>query len=200
MFYIFLVIFFKPLFWLIFRPRIYGNRDALRTKGKAIFICNHIALMDPLLLAVISPRVIHFMAKKELFDKPLGRLFFKSLFVFPVNRGAPDIKSIKNSLALLEKGKAFGIFPEGRRMVADRMDEFESGIALIASRSGAPVIPIFMSNDSYRRFRFRFMVGDPVYASETAVQGSRRENEAAFVGRLTNVMHRLQSDLEEICG
>lgn len=190
----------KPLLYLIFRPKVYGNKAALRQKGKVIYISNHIALADPLLLAVICPRIIHFMAKKELFDNPVGKVFFKSLFVFPVNRGTPDIKSIKSALALLEKGKAFGIFPEGRRMIADRMDEFELGTSLIAMRSGAPVVPIYMSNDNYRKFRFRFIVGDPIYASDVQLNASRRENEQAFTGKLTNTMNKLQHDMEEICG
>ena len=199
MFYI-LALLFKPLYFLIFRPRIYGNRAALRTKGKVIFICNHVAMADPFMLAVISTRIIHFMAKKELFDTPLGKFFFRNLFVFPVNRGRPDVKSVKNAIALLDKGKAFGIFPEGRRMVADRMDEFELGISLIAIRSGAPVVPIYMSNDCYRKFRFRYIVGDPIYAEETAVGATKRENEEIFTERLSNVMHSLQAQLEEKCG
>ena len=58
----------KPLLLLVFRPKIYGSKAALRQKGKVIYISNHIALADPLLLAVICPRIIHFMAKKELFS------------------------------------------------------------------------------------------------------------------------------------
>ena len=199
MLYILLYV-FKPLLWLIFRPRVYGSKASLRQKGKVIYVSNHIALADPLLLAVICPRIIHFMAKKELFDNPVGKVFFKSLFVFPVNRGTPDIKSIKNAIALLDKGKAFGIFPEGRRMVADRMDELELGTALIAMRSDAPVVPIYMSNDNYRRFRFRFIVGEPIIASELQLNASRRENEQIFTGKLTNTMNKLKHDLEEICG
>ena len=187
----------KPLFYLILRPRVYGNKAALKTKGKVIFICNHIALADPFLLALICPRIIHFMAKKELFESKIGRFFFRNLFVFPVNRGTPDIKSIKNALALLEIGKAFGIFPEGRRMVADRMDEFEQGIAMIAMRSGAPVVPIYMRNDCYRRFRFRFNVGDPVYAVEDKRLGTKRENEQVFTEKLTNIMNKLRRELED---
>ncbi len=197
MIYIFALL-FKPLYWLVFRPKVYGCKSALHTKGKVIFICNHVAMADPFMLAVISKRIIHFMAKKELFDNPLGKFFFKNLFVFPVNRGSADIKSIKNAIALLEKGKAFGIFPEGRRMIADRMDEFEPGIALIASRSEAPVVPIYMGNDNYRKFRFRYIVGEPIYAKDCAVKGlSRKENDKIFVEKLTNVMHGLQAELEE---
>jgi len=196
MFYLLLCA-FKPLFWLIFRPKVYGHREALKTKGKVIFICNHVAMLDPFMLALICPRIIHFMAKKELFDNPAGKFVFKNLFVFPVNRGAPDIKSIKNAIALLDKGKAFGIFPEGRRMVADRMDEFEQGTALIAMRSGAPVVPIYMRNDSYRRFRFRFIVGEPLAAVEPEDKSKRKESQEVFTEKLKNAMNSLRYELED---
>ena len=103
MLYIIAYIFFKWLLWLIYRPKVFGNKKNLRIKGGVIFIANHRALYDPLLLVVSSPRIIHFMAKKELFDNPVGRVFFKSLFVFPVNRKTADMKSIRQSLKLLRR-------------------------------------------------------------------------------------------------
>ena len=96
-----LLVLFKPLIWLIFRPKVYGDKKALRTKGKVIFICNHISLIDPVVLALVSTRIIHFMAKKELFTSLPGKLLFKALFVFPVDRGSADLKSIRNALKLL---------------------------------------------------------------------------------------------------
>ena len=69
-------------------------------------------MLDPVVIALVSPRIVHFMAKKELFKSKLLALFFKSAFVFPVDRGTADLKSLKNALKLLEKGKVFGIFPE----------------------------------------------------------------------------------------
>lgn len=192
---------FKPLFLLIFRPKVYGNKKALRTKGKAIFICNHISMRDPLMISIISPRIIHFMAKKEVFDSPLGNFFFRSMFVFPVDRGSADMKSLKNALKLLEKGKAFGIFPEGRRMVAYRMDEFEHGISFIAMRSGAPVIPMYLHNDSYKKWytRPKIIIGEPILAEESKLNVSRRENEAIFTQRLRNTLEKLKKELEAEC-
>lgn len=200
MFYYFLV-FIKPLLWLIFRPKVYGNKKALGTKGKAIFICNHISMRDPLMMSIISPRIIHYMAKKEIVKSKIGKIFFKSLFVIPVDRGKADIRSLKDALKELEKGNAFGIFPEGRRMVADRMDEFETGIAFIAMRSGAPVIPMYLSNDSYKHWWTRptFMVGDPIYADEVKLKVSNRENEAIFTQRLRNSIDRLKKELDKKC-
>ena len=195
----FFALLFSPLVWLVFRPKIYGNKKALATKGKVIFVCNHISMADPVILALVSPRIIHFMAKKELFEKKLGRLVFKSLFVFPVDRGSADLKSIKNAIKLLEKGKAFGIFPEGRRMVADRMDEFELGTSLISMRSGAPVVPIYMANDSIRKLKVMMIVGDPIMPDETIAGASRRENEQMLTARIRNAMNAMQKELERKC-
>lgn len=135
---------FKWLLWLIYRPKVFGNKKNLRIKGGVIFIANHRALYDPLLLVVSSPRIIHFMAKKS-FSTTLWGESFKSLFVFPVNRKTADMKSIRQSLKLLRDGKAFGIFPEGRRSATDGMDEFEKGTAFIAAKSGAPIVPIYIN-------------------------------------------------------
>lgn len=196
MIYLFICL-FKPLLYLIFRPKIYGNKKALKTKGKVIFICNHINMLDPIMLALVSPRVIHFMAKKELFEKKLVAAFLKLCFVFPVDRGSADLKSLKNALKLLEKGKAFGIFPEGRRMVADRMDEFELGTAFIAMRSEAPVVPIYLANDSFSGKRVRMIVGEPMLASETKMNVSRRENEVLFMQRMRNAMNALEKEMKK---
>lgn len=200
MLYLFLYL-CKPILWLLFRPKVFGNKKALWTKGKAIFICNHVSMRDPLMLAIISPRIIHFMAKKEVFSTKLGKIFFSSMFVFPVDRGTADLKSLKNALALLEKGKVFGIFPEGRRMVAYRMDEFELGTAFIAMRSDAPVIPMYLDNDSYKKWytRPKIIVGDPIFASETRMNVSRRENEVIFMQRLRNTLESLKKELEKKC-
>ena len=130
------------LILLVTRPIVYGRQN-LRVKGKAIFIANHRSMWDPLILALVSPRNIHFMAKKELFESKVGNFFFRSLYAFPVNRRNVDLQSLKNALKVLDKGEVFGIFPEGKRAVTDSLDEFEKGAAFLAIRSGAPVIPIY---------------------------------------------------------
>ena len=197
----FFIYLLKPLLWLIFRPKVYGNKKALGAKGGVIFICNHISMIDPLILGIVSPRVIHFMAKKEIFDHPVGKLLFKAFFAFPVSRGTADIKSIKNAIKVLEDGKAFGIFPEGRRMVADVMDEFELGTSMIAMRTGVPVVPIYLHMRAYKMARPKMIVGDPIYAADSAMSGaSRRENELVFTQRIMNRMNALKRELDDICG
>lgn len=197
----FLFYLLKPLIWLFIRPKVYGNKKALGTKGGVIFICNHISMADPIILGLVSPRIIHFMAKKELFGPKIANAFFKACYAFPVARGTADIKSIKSAISVLEKGKAFGIFPEGRRMIANRMDEFELGTSLIAMRSGVPVVPIYLDNNWMGSWRSRLIVGDPIYSKDSALKNaSRRENEQVFTQRIMNSMNALKKELDSICG
>lgn len=191
MLYIFAYIFFKWLLWLIWRPKVFGNKKNLRIKGGVIFIANHRALYDPMLLVVSTPRIVHFMAKKELFDSPVGRIFFKSLYVFPVNRKTADMKSIRQSLKLLREGKAFGIFPEGRRSATDGMDEFEKGTAFIAAKSGAPIVPIYINPKKSRTGRSMIYVGEVIRPEEIAAHCDKRMLNDALTNKMQNEMEKL---------
>lgn len=198
MLYMLLAVTIKPLVWLLLRPKIYGKKENLRQKGKAIFICNHRTMFDPVILAIISPRVIHFMAKKELFSTKMGNIFFKSLLVFPVSRKSADIKSLKKAVELLNSGKVFGIFPEGRRSVTDDMDEFERGTAFIAIKSGAPIVPIYISPKSYQgSFRLKMMVGELIKPDEIAEQCNGRKLIDVITCRMKNALEELQFSLNQ---
>ena len=92
-----------PFILLFWRPRVFGGKH-LKVKGPAIFIANHLSMADPLLIALLSPRVVHFMAKKEIFQNPIGRWFFRSLFAFPINRKTADLASLRNAMEVLRQG------------------------------------------------------------------------------------------------
>ena len=198
MLYVILVILIKLPLLLLLRPKVFGKKENLRIKGGAIFICNHRALMDPVMLALVSPRLIHFMAKKELFETRLGRFFFNSLLVFPVSRKSADIKSIKKAIALLNDGKAFGIFPEGRRSVTNGMDEFERVTAFIAVKSGAPIVPVYISPKSYRgAFRLYIMVGDVIRPDEISERCDRRKLTDVVTYEMQNALEELQFSMQQ---
>lgn len=166
-----LYVFFKILltipFWIIFRPRVQGFRH-LFFRGKAIIISNHYQLADPIYIAFVSPRFIHFMAKQELFATSVGRFFLKSFLTFPVYRKHADMTSLKQAMTVLDTGKAFGIFPEGRRSITEELDEFEKGAAFLALRCNAPIIPIYADPYAPKRLRVRMIVGEPINAKEIA--------------------------------
>ena len=111
MLYLLGVLILKPILLVYGRPKVY-NRAALKRKGKVIYVSNHVKMSDPLWIVTITTRFIHFMAKSTLFSSKLMRAIFRMLLCFPVNQRTADTKAIKQAVELLNKGKAFGIFPE----------------------------------------------------------------------------------------
>ncbi|MEZ4628809.1 MAG: lysophospholipid acyltransferase family protein [Eubacteriales bacterium] len=108
----------SPFFWLLYRPMV-KNFGRLFFRGRGILISNHFSLGDPIRLAMVAPRPIHFMAKQELFDTPIKRFFLKSLLAFPVYRKQADMLSLKQAMGVLEKNHIFRHFP-GRAPLFDR--------------------------------------------------------------------------------
>jgi 1-acyl-sn-glycerol-3-phosphate acyltransferase len=197
MLYVLLKYLIGPFVALFLRPIVYGQQN-LRIKGKAIIICNHRSMMDPIILALVTPRIIHFMAKKEIFRTKVGALFFRLVHVFPVNRKNTDLVSLKSALTVLDKGKVFGIFPEGKREVSDSLDEFERGTAFFAIRSGAPVIPVYIHPDAARRFRPVLIVGKPIDISSIVANANRSSRIDVVTDELADSIDALRLELEEI--
>ncbi len=111
-------------------------------QGPVIVAANHVSFWDPVVVAVVFNRPIHFMAKAELFNyKLLGKLF-KKLNAFPVKRGAADKNAIKEAIQVLEGEKVLGIFPEGTRNRTGQDLKPQLGVAMIALKTGAPILPV----------------------------------------------------------
>ena len=181
MLYMLLKMLLGPLLLLILRPIVYGKQN-LRVKGKAIFICNHRSMWDPVIIAICTPRMVHFMAKKEIFESKIGNIFFRSLGAFPVNRKNVDLMSLKNALKVLNDGKIFGLFPEGKREVSDSLD----------------VIPIYIHPDSQRRLRPVIMVGKAIDVSEIAANAQKSTLIDVVTDELADAVAALGTELEEI--
>jgi 1-acyl-sn-glycerol-3-phosphate acyltransferase len=101
--------------------------------------------VDPPLLSASVPRRITFLAKQELFDLSLLGLVVRAFGAFPVRRGGLDRVALRHSLELLKKGEVLGMFPEGKRSLSHQLQELQPGTALIAARSGVPIVPIGIS-------------------------------------------------------
>ena len=194
-----LYVFFKFLltipFWILFRPRVQGLKN-LFFRGKAILVSNHYHLADPIYIAFVSPRMIHFMAKQELFVNAVGRLFMRGFLTFPVYRKHADMASLKQAMTVLDTGKVFGIFPEGRRSVTEEMDEFEKGAAFLALRCDAPIIPIYADPYAPRRLRVRMIVGEPMDVKAIAESCAGRAVDVVT----TAVRDRMQQLKNEMAG
>lgn len=170
MLYIIAKLLIAPIVAIVMRARVRGVRN-LFFRGSAIIVSNHWSLADPILIGVVCPRVVHFMAKKELFENKFADFFFqKLLFAFPVNRKSADMKSLRKSMDVLKKGHVFGIFPEGSRSATGELDTIEKGAAFLALKTGAPIIPIFSDPNTFKKFRIKMAVGEPMDAKAIAAQ------------------------------
>ena len=129
------------IFKTLYPLKVKGSENFPK-KGAMILVANHTSYFDPLYLAVAIPRQINWMRLKPYYDLWWLRWFFKSINNFPVNIKGPNISAIKYSLRILKQGKVLGIFPEGSRSKNGRLREGEPGVALLALKSGAPILPV----------------------------------------------------------
>lgn len=142
MFYWIVKIIFTPLMFLFFKPRMIGKINK-KIKGKLIVLSNHKSVVDPVFVSYLIGRTIHWMAKTELYKNKLFGALITWLKAFPVNRGAGDLASIRHAMRILHDGKVLGIFPEGTRVKADELGAFEPGVAMMALKTGAPILPVY---------------------------------------------------------
>jgi 1-acyl-sn-glycerol-3-phosphate acyltransferase len=130
---------------LYFRMEIHGSENVPMT-GPLIIAPNHSSFIDPPLVGCACPRALRFMAKAELFRNPLIGSFLRKLQAFPVHRGTADIAAVRISLERLKEGDAMILFIEGTRNPGDYLLPPTPGVALLARQSGAPVVPVGITN------------------------------------------------------
>lgn len=159
----------RIFFALAYPLRVLGA-DNLPKSGAAILCGNHMSLLDPLAAGVAVGRPVRFMGKKELFRVPLLGGLLRALGAFSVDRGNADMAAVRTSLALLKEGGVLGIFPQGGRETGGYRG-METGVALIALKSGAPVVPMRILG-KFRPFRRNtLIIGQAVDLCAYSIRG-----------------------------
>ena len=139
----------KAAILLYFRMRRLGREHT--PPGGVILAANHRSFLDPFAIGCCIGRPIYFVAKEELFRNPLVGWFLNCMGAFPVQRGKADEESVTTSLALLERGQAVVIFPEGTRIRVGSLAPPKRGVGRLALQSGAPVVPIAITGSERAR-------------------------------------------------
>lgn len=137
----------------VYRMKIYGLENVPK-KIPFIICSNHLHMLDPTTISSTIPfgYRVYFMAKKELFRNPILAFLLRRVGAFPVNREEADYAAIKKSYQLLKEGKIIGLFPEGTRSKEGILRKAQDGAALIAVRSGVPIMPVAIEGP-YRPFK-----------------------------------------------
>ena len=163
MFYRFARFLLKIVFKIRYKLVVHGNTNLPKTP---LVICaNHINLWDPILLAIIFDRPIRFMAKKELFEYKFLGFLLEKFGAFPVDRDNVNIKTIKDAIKLVKNNEVLGIFPEGTRVKTVSEENMKTGVAMIASRACADVIPVFINSNYKFRSKVEVFVRDKIAIS-----------------------------------
>ena len=133
------------MFRILFRGRVSGRRN-VPMQGSLVVVANHGSHLDPPLLGHALGRPVAFMAKEELFRVPLLGPLIRALAAYPVKRGASDREAIRTATARLNEGWATGVFLDGTRQADGRINQPMPGAALLAARSGSPLLPVAIIN------------------------------------------------------
>lgn len=139
----------STLFRAIWRPHIEGL-DRIPPRGPVLIASNHLSFSDSVIIPVLVPRRVHFLAKKEYFTTPGLRgfgmkIFFTAVGAVPVKRsGRRDdaMDALNTGLEVLRSQRAFALYPEGTRSRDGRLYRGRTGVAWLALKSGAPVVPV----------------------------------------------------------
>lgn len=148
MFYAVLKILVTRISLTIWRPSVEG-RENIPATGPVILASNHLSFIDSVLIPMVTPRRASFLAKAEYFETPgfKGRMmkaFFTSIGAVAVRRDEhrAAMDSLDQSLAVIESGVAFVIYPEGTRSLDGRLYRGKVGVGWLALKSGAPIVPV----------------------------------------------------------
>jgi 1-acyl-sn-glycerol-3-phosphate acyltransferase len=132
------------------RVRIEGGTDAIPREGPVILASNHISNADAVLIgAFLTPRLgrrIHWLGKKEMFDWPVVGFIARNGGIIPVDRGAADVEAFRVARRVLDAGSVLMVFPEGTRSPTGELQTPKDGLAMLALRTNATIVPIGISN------------------------------------------------------
>jgi len=187
---------FRPLTAALFAAHAVGA-DNVPATGPLVVAANHRSYLDPPLLGTWFPRVLHYMAKRELFANPLIGAILRSVHAFPVERDRPDLGAIKHALETLKRGECVGIFPEGRRN-RDGVAKARGGAVLIAATARCPIVPVGLvgTDRAARRLRgarVEVRIGTPLVFQGTVRKPTKVEIER-WTEELSASIERLLAD------
>ena len=157
---------------IFYRIRVTGT-EHIPKEGAFILAGNHIHSYDPILLAVLIKRQVHFMGKRELFDGRFSDMFLRKLGAFPVDRQGTDIEAYRTTMAYLTNGKPVCIFSQGTR--AAEFTNAKGGVAVFALKARVPIVPVGISGN-YKFFTKMYVnFGHPMSVEAYAGQKIKTE-------------------------
>ncbi len=167
-----------PIFNFFHPGRVIGKENV--PEGGALICANHVKLSDPLYIAFALglKNRMQIMAKAELMRVPvLGWLLGKA-GVFGVERGRADVGAVKRALKALKSGEKLLLFPEGTRAKHNENGEAKTGAAMMALRTGVPIVPVYLPAKRNWFFRTPVVIGKAYYPQISGKRATAEEYHA----------------------
>jgi len=138
----------RPLFLLALRPTVVGRQNVPAT-GPFIIASNHLSFIDSMVIPLMAPRRVGYLAKAEYFTGTgisgwLTRTLFTALGALPVERETHRAAqaALDTAMTVLNAGGGFGIYPEGTRSRDGRLARGKTGVGWLALTADCPVVPV----------------------------------------------------------
>ncbi|HWD51736.1 MAG TPA: lysophospholipid acyltransferase family protein [Acidimicrobiales bacterium] len=157
---------------LVFRTTVEGL-EGVPTDGPMIIAPVHRSGIDFFVASEVTKRKLHYMAKDSLWKRPRFGRFLQTLGAFPVHRDAADREAMRRAQRVLEAGEVLVLFPEGERRTGPVVTDLHEGVAFLAARTGAAVVPVGIGGSASvmpkgakfpRPLHIHLVVGDPIAA------------------------------------
>ncbi|MEN0643423.1 lysophospholipid acyltransferase family protein [Alkalicoccobacillus gibsonii] len=138
------------------------GKENIPEQGGVLLCCNHISNFDPPFLGAYIKRPTRYMAKQELFEKPILKQLLPKLGAFPVKRGGADKQTLRKGMNYLNDQEILGLFPEGTRSKDGKLGKGLAGAGFFALKTDAVVIPCAIIGSYKRGKRLKLVYGKPL--------------------------------------
>lgn len=185
------------LLW--FRPKNYyiSDKAKRKIKGSALVVANHVGFYDPVYMMMsLNYRRQHFVATKELFSTKFKKFVFEKIFLcICVDRDSSAVSTLRAVMNELKNGEVVSMFPEGHINFEDKdsLAAFKSGVALMALKSGAPIVPMYIQKRKNIFKRQITVYGEPVTVSLAETDLPAME----YLKKVTEHLRNKEIELEE---
>ena len=193
-----------PPAWFLWRLRVRGHKFQ-RGEGGLIIAANHQSWIDaPLVQYAVFPHQVTFLMTEDYYDLPIAGLYFRASGTQPIREeGRPSVAAMRAAYKVLGEGKIIALFPEGEISKTGKIGKGQRGVAHIARKTGATVLPLGIrgASDVFSkkqpkfnlRGRVSLHVGEPM-----KIEGKGREAEDAFTDKLMTEIRRLAGESVEL--
>ena len=133
---------FGQIMWALTGRLTVTGREAMPPYGPLLVASNHLSLNDAGTLVVALPRRIVFLAKKDLWNKPIGRFYCNAVGAVPLDRERGGGEALRYALNALQQDRAILMFPEGGISRSGQLERARTGLAWLALKTQAPILPV----------------------------------------------------------